>query len=171
METFPLTRRTEFARRLQLLRERKRVSRKALGELCGLSKGQIGRYERGERVPDIETAREIADFFGVSLDYLCGSEKNFEKFPKWGTQRFPLCDNRRRAGLKPAPSFTIPPRRAAAGVRPPAPGAHAKEIENLENASILCVFFREAAVWPMENLNTGERRTACCFWRAGRGTA
>jgi len=53
------------------------MNRRALGECCGLSKNQIGRYERGERVPDIYTAIELADIFGVSLDYLCGHEKNF----------------------------------------------------------------------------------------------
>lgn len=61
-----------FGRRLQALRERRRMSRKALGELVGLSKGMIGRYERGEHVPDIQTAMRLAAFFGVSIDYLCG---------------------------------------------------------------------------------------------------
>ena len=31
-----------------------------------------GRYERGERVPSIETAKQIAGALGVSLDYLVG---------------------------------------------------------------------------------------------------
>lgn len=63
-----------FGRRLQALRERRRINRKALGELCGLSKGMIGRYERGERMPDIQTAMRLAAFFGVSMDYMCGNE-------------------------------------------------------------------------------------------------
>ena len=53
------------------------MDRKALGELCGLSKCAISRYERGERVPDINTAMKIADVFDVTMDYLCGYEKNF----------------------------------------------------------------------------------------------
>lgn len=61
-----------FGRRLQGLRERRQINRKALGELCGLSKGMIGRYERGERMPDIQTAMKLAAFFGVSMDYICG---------------------------------------------------------------------------------------------------
>lgn len=52
------------------------MDRKALGECCGLSKNVIARYERGDRVPDIYTAMEIADFFNVTLDYLCDHEKN-----------------------------------------------------------------------------------------------
>lgn len=52
------------------------MNRKALSECCGLSKNVVARYERGERTPDIEDATKIADFFEVSLDYLCG-RKNF----------------------------------------------------------------------------------------------
>lgn len=66
----------DFPKRLQGLRERKRISRRVLSELCGLSKNMIARYERGERSPSIKEAAALADFFGVSLDYLCGhSEK------------------------------------------------------------------------------------------------
>ena len=63
---------SEFPRRLQRLRERRRISRRVLSELCGLSKSAVSRYERGERVPSITNAERIADFFEVSLDYLCG---------------------------------------------------------------------------------------------------
>jgi len=62
----------EFPKRLQKLRERERLSRKRLSELCGLSKNTIARYERGERVPKIDDAEIIAEFFDVSLDFLCG---------------------------------------------------------------------------------------------------
>lgn len=63
---------TKFPDRLQKLRERRRMNRKALGELCGLSKNMIGRYERGERKPDIETLCTLCDIFDVSADYLLG---------------------------------------------------------------------------------------------------
>lgn len=63
---------SEFPRRLQRLRERRRISRRVLSELCGLGKNAVSRYERGERLPSIADAERLADFFGVSLDYLCG---------------------------------------------------------------------------------------------------
>lgn len=62
----------EFPRRLRELRERRRISRRVLSELCGLSKNMITRYERGERQPGIAEAGNLADFFGVSLDFMCG---------------------------------------------------------------------------------------------------
>jgi len=66
-----------FPARLRALRERKRISRRVLSELCGLSKNSIARYERGERVPTITDAAALADFFEVSLDRLCGRKKYF----------------------------------------------------------------------------------------------
>ena len=40
-----------FAFRLRKLRERRRVSRRTLAELCGISMSAMARYERGERQP------------------------------------------------------------------------------------------------------------------------
>lgn len=61
-----------FPKRLQHLRERRRISRRVLAELCGLSKNTISRYERGERVPSLTDAAAIADALDVTIDYLCG---------------------------------------------------------------------------------------------------
>lgn len=62
--------------RLQALREKKRLSRRALAELCGLSKNMISLYERGEKAPSVDALISLADYFGVSTDYLLG-RKNF----------------------------------------------------------------------------------------------
>lgn len=64
-----------FPRHLRILRERKRVSRRVLSELCGLSKNMIARYERGERIPSLADAAVLADFFDVTLDDLWGRAK------------------------------------------------------------------------------------------------
>lgn len=61
-----------FADRLKTLRSRRRISRKTLSELCGLSKNQVARYERMERVPTVQSLESLADFFEVSIDYLLG---------------------------------------------------------------------------------------------------
>ena len=62
----------EFRQRLQHLREKKRISRIVLSELCGLHPDAIRRYERGECEPNLESLIAIAEFFGVSVDYLVG---------------------------------------------------------------------------------------------------
>lgn len=65
-----------FSLRLYELRERQHIDRKTLGELCGLSKNQIGRYEAGEVEPSIKSLIALADYFGVSTDYLLGRKNN-----------------------------------------------------------------------------------------------
>lgn len=61
-----------FGRRLQWLRDRKHISRQTLADFVLSSKASITRYERGERLPDIETAARIAEYFEVSLNWLIG---------------------------------------------------------------------------------------------------
>lgn len=65
---------TEFQRRLQWLREKKRISRIVLSELCGLSSDAVRRYERGEVEPRMSSLKALADYFEVSVDYLIGRE-------------------------------------------------------------------------------------------------
>lgn len=66
--------RSAFAVRLQTLREREGKSRIVLSQLCGLADGSIRRYERDERKPTSDSLIAIADYFGVSVDYLLGRE-------------------------------------------------------------------------------------------------
>ena len=61
-----------FRQRLQSLRERRRISRIVLSELCGLAPDAVRRYERGEAEPTVQSMTALADFFEVSLDYLSG---------------------------------------------------------------------------------------------------
>lgn len=63
-----------FQRRLQALRERRRMSRKVLSELCGLAPDAVRRYERGETEPTMGSLVALAEFLEVSLDYLVGRE-------------------------------------------------------------------------------------------------
>ena len=66
----------EFPARLRKLREEKRQSRVVVSELCGLDRGAVRAYERGERLPTMDALVALADYFEVSLDYLTG-RKNF----------------------------------------------------------------------------------------------
>ena len=65
-----------FPQRLQTLREKQRLSRRTLAELRGLSKNMISLYERGEKAPSVDALIKLADYFGVSIDFLLG-RKNF----------------------------------------------------------------------------------------------
>lgn len=79
-----------FPRRLQMLREKRRLSRRTLAELCGLSGNMIGMYERGEKAPSVDALVRLADYFGVSTDYLLG-RKNFQVNTHGVTEAQKLC--------------------------------------------------------------------------------
>ena len=59
------------------MRERRGMNRRALSELCGLSKNMIARYERGEAQPTLASLVALSDFFEVSVDYLICNEKKY----------------------------------------------------------------------------------------------
>ncbi len=61
-----------FSERLFLLRSKKRLSQKALGELLGVSDAAITMMEKGKRSPSFEILCALADYFEVSIDYLTG---------------------------------------------------------------------------------------------------
>lgn len=65
---------TEFSKRLRRLREERKPVRSmaAVSELCGLEKSAVRRYERGERLPNMEAMMALADYYEVSLDWLTG---------------------------------------------------------------------------------------------------
>lgn len=65
----------KFPNQLRQMRKRRGISISKMAELCGISKSAISRYERGERTPDLKEAEALADFFDISLDYLCGRKK------------------------------------------------------------------------------------------------
>ena len=54
------------------IRKEKGISQTDLATQLGIHKNVLGRYERNEVNPSIETARKIADILDVSLDYLAG---------------------------------------------------------------------------------------------------
>jgi len=61
-----------FSERLAKLRKSKKLSQYELAERLNYSRGQLSNYEQGSREPDYSTLCKIANFFGVSVDYLIG---------------------------------------------------------------------------------------------------
>lgn len=58
--------------KLRELREQKGVTQKEVATAVGCTSTVYSRYERGEREPDITTLCRLADYFGVSVDYIVG---------------------------------------------------------------------------------------------------
>jgi len=55
------------------LRKKAKLSQEELSGKVGIHANVLGRYEREEARPSIETAAKLADVLGVSLDYLVGN--------------------------------------------------------------------------------------------------
>ncbi len=61
--------------RLKELRKNKNITQEELGNILGVTKASICCYEKGTRTPTIENLIDLMEFFGVSADYLIGSDK------------------------------------------------------------------------------------------------
>lgn len=62
-----------FEERLKSLRGNQ--SRNSVAKEIGMNPQTLERYEKGERLPDIEAVSLIAKYYGVSIDWLCGNDK------------------------------------------------------------------------------------------------
>lgn len=58
------------------LRKARGLSQKALGDRLGLGQGTVSQWEVGRTMPDLQTVIALADFYGVSTDYLLGRTDN-----------------------------------------------------------------------------------------------
>jgi len=57
---------------LRKLRKEKGLSQIAVQMQTGIEQALISKYENGVRVPPTETLMQLADFYGVSMDYIMG---------------------------------------------------------------------------------------------------
>lgn len=62
-----------FKKKLLICREKNEMSYAKAGQKVGISDRAYSYYEQGKRTPSIDIAKNIADCFGVSLDYLVGN--------------------------------------------------------------------------------------------------
>lgn len=67
-----------FSERLIELRKARNLTQKQVYEGIGMSMLGYQRYEYGEREPSYQKLIALADYFDVSLDFLCGRSDNPE---------------------------------------------------------------------------------------------
>lgn len=75
-----------FGSKITLVRKQKKMSQSELGKLANVSGDIVGKYERNEMKPSIETAHRLANALNVTLDYLVG-DSNTVLFDKDITKR------------------------------------------------------------------------------------
>ena len=62
--------------RLKELRLRTNYNQTQLAQILNIPRINYNKYELGQNRPDLETLIKIADFYNVSLDYLCERQYN-----------------------------------------------------------------------------------------------
>lgn len=65
---------SKFSERLKELRLENSLTQEQLAKETGLSRSAIEYWELNKRVPSLDAAIVLADFFKVSIDYLAGRE-------------------------------------------------------------------------------------------------
>lgn len=60
---------------LRALRGERCVGQELLAKEVGVSKGIVSMWENGLREPNMDSLIKLADYFGVSIDYLVGRTK------------------------------------------------------------------------------------------------
>lgn len=63
---------SSFGERLKELRKDFNLTQEQLANKFFLNKSSISRYENGTQLPEHDQLEKIADYFGVSIDYLLG---------------------------------------------------------------------------------------------------
>ena len=68
--------------RIRDLREDKDLKQKQIADYLMCDQSLYSKYERGERDLPLEYAAKLADYYGVSVDYLLGRTNNKIPYPK-----------------------------------------------------------------------------------------
>ena len=63
---------TDFGKRLKTLRKSVDITQEQLADALGISYQAVSKWETGSGLPDISLLPGIAEFFGVSTDWLLG---------------------------------------------------------------------------------------------------
>lgn len=70
---------SEFSNRLKQIRSHTDYTQREIAKHLGVSERAYQHYEAGTREPSISQLIALADYFNVSLDYLCGRTEDVEK--------------------------------------------------------------------------------------------
>lgn len=59
-----------FGDRLKELRKERNLTQEDIGNLCGVAKNTVSNWENNANQPSFEIVKKIAQYFGVTIDYL-----------------------------------------------------------------------------------------------------
>ena len=68
--------RKQTQNRIRELRKQSRLSQQALADQIGVFRNTISNWETGYSQISLENAKKVAEYFGVTIEYLLGSESD-----------------------------------------------------------------------------------------------
>lgn len=68
--------RKQTQNRIRELRKQSRLSQQALADQIGVFRNTISNWKTGYSQISLENAKKVAEYFGVTIDYLLGSESD-----------------------------------------------------------------------------------------------
>lgn len=68
--------RKQTQNRIRELRKKARLSQQALADQIGVFRNTVSNWETGYSQISLENAKNVAEYFGVTIDYLLGSESD-----------------------------------------------------------------------------------------------
>ena len=68
--------RKQTQNRIRELRKKAKLSQQALADQIGVFRNTISNWETGYSQISLENAKNVAEYFGVTIDYLLGSESD-----------------------------------------------------------------------------------------------
>lgn len=61
-----------FGERLKVLRKENHLNQEEIAKILGCTQRKISYMEQGVTEPDLQSLVKLADYFDVSIDFLCG---------------------------------------------------------------------------------------------------
>ena len=74
---------TSISQRIEELRSKKGISRPAMAAALGFPKISIEKFETGRLTPNQEQQKKMAEYFGVSVEYLRGESNDPTTMDNW----------------------------------------------------------------------------------------
>lgn len=75
--------------RLKELRKARKLKQTDIAEVLSCSQGVYSRYESEEREPPFDIIKKLAEFYGVTIDFLMGGEATKDQSPPQVQQKAP----------------------------------------------------------------------------------
>lgn len=97
-----------LAQRLEALRTEKGLTRPALSTALGLPRNAMEKFETGRQTPTKEQQAKIAQYFGVSVEYLRGESDDPTSMSNWMTVALSEADREPSTPVHRAPAAPKP---------------------------------------------------------------